>query len=67
LFIDFLTSPEMQLEMNSMVGSYPARTDVATENALLTEEQRQENGLSWYPAPYKAYGNEMFTKDVLMK
>jgi putative spermidine/putrescine transport system substrate-binding protein len=67
LFIDFLTSPEMQLEMNSMVGSYPARTDVATENALLTEEQRQKNGLSWYPAPYKAYGNEVFTQEVLMK
>lgn len=67
LFIDFLTSPEMQLEMNSMVGSYPARTDVATENALLTEEQRQKNGLSWYPAPYKAHGNEMFTQEVLMK
>ena len=67
LFIDFLTSPEMQLEMNSMVGSYPARTDVATENALLPEEQRQKNGLSWYPAPYKAYGNEMFTQEVLMK
>ena len=67
LFIDFLTSPEMQLEMNSMVGSYPARTDVATENALLPEEQRQKNGLSWYPAPYKQYGNEMFTMEVLMK
>ena len=67
LFIDFLTSPEMQLEMNSMVGSYHARTDVATENALLPEEQRQKNGLSWYPAPYKAHGNEMFTQEVLMK
>jgi putative spermidine/putrescine transport system substrate-binding protein len=67
LFIDFLTSPEMQLEMNRMIGSYPARTDVATENALLPEDQRQKYGLSWYPAPYKAYGNEMFTKEVLMK
>ncbi|HSB65189.1 MAG TPA: extracellular solute-binding protein [Anaerolineales bacterium] len=67
LFIDFLTSPEMQKEMNSMIGSYPARTDVATENALLPEDQRQKYGLSWYPAPYKAYGNEMFTKEVLMK
>ena len=67
LFIDFLTSAEMQKEMNSMIGSYPARTDVPIENALLPEEQRQKYGLSWYPAPYKAYGNEMFTQEVLMK
>jgi putative spermidine/putrescine transport system substrate-binding protein len=67
LFIDFLTSPEMQVEMNQVIGSYPARTDVAIENALLPEEQRQQYGISWYPAPYKAYGNENFTKEVLMK
>jgi putative spermidine/putrescine transport system substrate-binding protein len=67
LFIDFLTSPEMQVEMNQMIGSYLARTDIATENALLPEEQRQKNGLPWYPAPYKEYGNEMFTQEVLMK
>jgi putative spermidine/putrescine transport system substrate-binding protein len=67
LFIDFLTSSEMQMEMNKVIGSYPARTDVAIENALLPEEQRQKYGISWYPAPYKAYGNENFTKEVLMK
>lgn len=67
LFIDFLTSSEMQVEMNKVIGSYPARTDVAVENALLPEEQRQKYGLSWYPAAYKAYGNENFTKEVLMK
>jgi putative spermidine/putrescine transport system substrate-binding protein len=67
LFIDFLTSAEMQAEMNKVIGSYPARTDVAIENALLPEEQRQKYGMSWYPAPYKAYGNDNFTKEVLMK
>ncbi len=67
LFIDFLTSPEMQSLMNEMIGPYPARTDVAIENSLLTEDERQKNGLPWYPAPYKAYGNETFTAEVLMK
>jgi hypothetical protein len=55
------------VEMNQMIGSYLARTDIATENALLPEDQRQKYGLPWYPAPYKAYGNEMFTQEVLMK
>jgi len=67
LFIDFLTSADMQVEMNKIIGSYPARIDVAVANALLPEEQRQKYGLPWYPAPYKANGNEMFTKEVLMK
>jgi len=67
LFIDFLTSPEMQVEMNQIIGSYLARTDIATENALLPEEQRQKNGLPWYPAPYKEFGNALFTQEVLMK
>jgi putative spermidine/putrescine transport system substrate-binding protein len=67
LFIDFLTSAEQQLEMNNMIGPYLARTDVAAENAILSEEDRQKNGLPWYPAPYKAYGNENFTAEVLMK
>jgi putative spermidine/putrescine transport system substrate-binding protein len=67
LLIDFLTSPEMQIEMNKMIGPYPARIDVPIENALISEEDRQKNGLPWYPAPYKAYGNENFTKEVLMK
>jgi len=67
LFIDFITSPEMQVEMNKVIGPYLARTDIVAENALLPEEQRQKSGLPWYPAPYKAYGNEMFTKEVLMK
>lgn len=67
LFIDFLTSAEMQVEMNKMIGAYLARTDVTAENALLPEEQRQKYGLAWYPAPYKAYGSDMFTKEVLMK
>lgn len=67
LFIDFLTSAEMQVEMNKMLGSYVARTDISTENALIPNEPRQKYGLAWYPAPYKAYGNDMFTKEVLMK
>ncbi len=67
LFIDFLTSAEMQVEMNKMIGTYLARTDVTADNALIPEEQRQKYGMAWYPAPYKAYGNDMFTKEVLMK
>jgi putative spermidine/putrescine transport system substrate-binding protein len=63
LFIDF-TSPEMQL--NERHGfSYPARTDVATENALSPEEQRQANGYPGIP-PAQSLCNDV-TKEVLMK
>ncbi len=67
LFIDFLTSKEQQVEMNNMIGPYVARTDITGEIAILSEEERQQYGLPWYPAPYKKYGNETFTQEVLMK
>jgi putative spermidine/putrescine transport system substrate-binding protein len=67
LFIDFLTSPEMQKMMNEMIGPYPARTDITDIQQLLPEEQRQVYGVSWYPAAYKKYANEEFTKNVLMR
>ena len=66
LFIQFLTTPEMQKLMNEMIGPYPARTDLTGIKALLGDDQRLANGKPWYPAPYKAYGSEEFTKNVLM-
>lgn len=67
LFLDFLTSSEMQKLMNETIGSYPARTDITNVQQLLAEEQRQKYGTTWVPAPYKKLFSEEFTKQVLIR
>lgn len=67
LFLDFLTSLEMQKLMNETIGSYPARTDITDVKQLIPEEQRQKYGTAWVPAPYKKLFSEDFTKQVLIR
>ncbi len=67
LFLDFLTSPEMQVLMNKTVGSIPARTDVTGIPSIIPEEVRAKNGVAWIPAPYKSLLTQDFTKNVLLK
>lgn len=67
LFLDFLTSHDMQVMMNKVIGSYPARTDITDIQALLPEEQRQKYGTPWVPAAYKKKFSEDFTKFVLSR
>jgi putative spermidine/putrescine transport system substrate-binding protein len=67
LWLNFLTSKDMQIIMNKTIGSYPARIDITDIQQLIPEEQRQKYGLAWYPAAYKQFAIEEFTKKVLMK
>jgi hypothetical protein len=50
-----------------MVGAYPARVDIPLEGTLLTEADRKNNAIAWFPAAYKTYMINEFTKNVLMK
>jgi putative spermidine/putrescine transport system substrate-binding protein len=67
LFIDFLTSPDMQQLLNETLGTTPARTDLTALPSLIPEEQRLNFGLPWIPAAYKALYSEDFTKFVLLQ
>lgn len=67
LFIDFLTSVDMQKLMNATLGSTPARTDIADSPSLIPEADRQSNAVPWVPAAYKQLFTEEFTKNVLLK
>lgn len=67
LFIYHITTKEQQLKKFEMVGAYPARTDIALEGTLLTEEDRANNAIAWFPAPYKSFMISEFVKNVLMK
>lgn len=67
LFIYHITTKEQQLKKFEMLGAYPARTDIAIEGTLLNEEDRANNALTWFPAPYKSYMISEFVKNVLMK
>ena len=67
LFIAHITSPEQQLKKYQMLGAYPARTDIEITDSLLTEEDRANNALAWFPAPYKDYMISEFVKNVLMR
>lgn len=67
LFIAYLTEADIQIQMNETIGSYLARTDVKTELSLLSESQRQNNGVIWIPAPYKKHFKAEFVKNVMMK
>ena len=67
LFIDFLTSPEMQVLLNQTLGTTPARTDLADMPSLIPEDQRRNFGQPWIPAAYKTRFTEDFTKFVLLQ
>jgi len=67
LFVSYLTEADVQVQMNELIGSYLARTDVQGKMALLPEEERQKNGVAWVPAPYKDHFKKEFVKNVLMK
>jgi len=67
VFIAHITSKEQQLKKYEMLGAYPARTDIALSKTLLTEEDRANNALAWFPAPYKTLMIAEFVKNVLMK
>ncbi|WP_421724810.1 extracellular solute-binding protein [Bauldia sp.] len=66
-FIAYLVRPEVQTQMNQMIGSYLARTDVAGQSELIPEEQRQQFGTGWVPAPYKAHFAKEFVANVLQQ
>jgi putative spermidine/putrescine transport system substrate-binding protein len=67
LFIDFLTSPDMQKLLNETLGTTPARTDITDLPSLIPEDQRLNFGMPWIPAAYKALFTEDFTKNVLLQ
>ena len=67
LFIYHIGTREQQLKKFEMLGAYPARTDIEIEGTLLTEEDRANNALAWFPAPYKDHMISEFVKNVLMK
>ena len=65
LFIEFLTSPEIQTLMNQTVGSIPARTDLTSLPSIISQADRQNNGTAWMPGQYKNQFDEDYTKFVL--
>ena len=67
LFCAYLIQADVQKQLNATIGSYLARTDVAGENALIPEEQRQKNGRPWIPGAYKGYFITQFVSEVLQK
>ncbi len=67
MFIAYLIQADMQQELNATIGSYLARTDVAGENAILSEADRQENGTAWLPGVYKSVYIQLFVSEVLQK
>jgi putative spermidine/putrescine transport system substrate-binding protein len=65
LLVSFLTDTAQQKAIN-IVGLYPARTDVAVEKTMLTEQERKYS-VPWVPAPYKKEFIAEFVKNCLMK
>ncbi len=67
LFISYLIQADVQKQLNATLGSYLARTDVAGENALIPESDRQNNGRAWLPGVYKNLYIQQFVSEVLQK
>lgn len=67
LFVAYLIEADVQKQLNATIGSYLARTDIASENALIPEEQRQKNGRAWLPGAYKGFFIQQFVSEVLQK
>lgn len=66
LFLDFLTSPDIQQLMNKTVGSIPSRNGLTGIPSIIPDDIRTKNGVAWVPAPYKALLQKDFTKNVLL-
>ncbi|MFQ3620127.1 MAG: extracellular solute-binding protein [Spirochaetales bacterium] len=67
VWIRHITSKEQQIKKFQMVKAYPARTDLTIEGTLLTEEDRKNNAIPWFPAPYKALMISEFVKNIMMR
>ena len=67
LFVSFLITPDLQIELNKTIGSYLARIDVTGQSAILSEDERQKNGKAWIPGDYKTLFIEKFVSEVLQK
>ena len=67
LFVSYLIQADVQKQLNATIGSYLARTDITGENALIPEDQRQQNGRPWIPGAYKGYFIEQFVSQVLQQ
>ncbi len=67
LFLEWLTSPDIQTLMNQSVGSIPSRTDLTSIPSIISESDRAQNAVAWIPAPYKTLLQQDFTKNVLLK
>ena len=67
LFLDFLTTAEIQELMNQILGATPARTDITNYSTLVPEDQRQKNATTWLPAAYKADYAKGYTQHVLLQ
>lgn len=66
LFLDFLTSKEIQALMNKNLGSVPARTGLAEVPSPVSEADRTK-ATGWVPAPYKDFLIKGFTEKVLLR
>lgn len=67
LFIHHITTSAQQLKKFEMVGAYPSRIDIPLEGTLLTEEDRANHAIAWFPAPYKDLMISEFVRNVLMQ
>jgi putative spermidine/putrescine transport system substrate-binding protein len=67
MFVAYLIEADTQKELNATIGSYLARVDVAGENAILPEEERQANATAWLPGVYKSIYIQQFVSEVLQK
>jgi putative spermidine/putrescine transport system substrate-binding protein len=67
LWINFIQSKDQQDKKFNMVGAYPARIDMPLEGTLLSESDRANNAIAWFPAAYKTLMINEFVKNVLMK
>jgi putative spermidine/putrescine transport system substrate-binding protein len=68
LWLDYLTSPDIQALMNKITGAIPARNDIpaAQISDLVPPDQRQYK-TDWVPGAYKAEMVKEYTKFVLLQ
>ncbi len=68
LWLDFLTTVDIQILMNQTMGSASIRNDVpsASVNDVVPQDQRQKYSTPWVPAAYKSEMAKQFTQYVLL-
>jgi len=66
LLMNFLTGTEAQTMINSVLNSYPARTDIPVNNTVVPSEDFA-NRTEWTPAAYKVAYCKGFVAEVLQK